>query len=154
MLSKRQDPIYQAQEILSRRDHSEREVRIKLAKKGFSADQVDEAITWLYQRKLLDDAKFAQLYVTNTLRFKAVGPRWLINQLQQKGIAVEQIEPAIFEALDDAAELKLAHQAARQWQKTHQKYQHDRTRLARHLYSRGFSPECVDTTLGAALHSA
>lgn len=141
--NKRQDPVYQAQDILARRDHSEYEVRVKLGRKGFSPQQIDDTITKLTQAKLLDDEKFAIKFVANTLQFKKVGPRWLIHKLQEKRVATEIIEPAVYQFFDDTKEERLATEAAEAWCKSHARYARDPERLTRFLISRGFSYEAA-----------
>src|SRR5688572_26232861 len=83
---KRSDPLYQAQAILSRRDHAEAEVRGKLKQKGFAEPQIEGAVAWLKQHRLLNDEAFARMYVENTLRFKPTGPRLLTQKLKQRGV--------------------------------------------------------------------
>ena len=142
-VKKSENVYYQAQAILARRDHSEHEVRMKLAKKGFSEVQIDEAIEILCDQKLIDDEKFAAMYVTNTLRFKNVGPRWLVHKLKEKRIATELIEPAVYGVIDEDKEHALATDAASAWRRSHAKHAEDRDRLTRFLRSRGFSFEAA-----------
>ena len=150
-----ENPIYQAQAILARRDHSEYEVRAKLAKKGFLPEQIDEGVNWLKSRKLLDDEAFAKRYVESTLRLKQVGPAWLILKLKEKHIAEHMIEPAVFGVLDPAKEEALAREAANRWRTSHKRkpaevddeYRY-RNRLQRFLVSRGFSFDVVQAVLG------
>lgn len=141
---KSKDPHYQAQAILSRRNHSEAEVRLKLKRKGFTSRQVDDTVAWLHQIKLLNDRLFAQNFIENTLRFKAVGPRWLRAKLKQKGVASALIDQVLHEQFPAGREEELVKQAAAIWQRSHQRYRHDRDRLARFLLSRGFSPSVAE----------
>jgi SOS response regulatory protein OraA/RecX len=60
-ISKRKNPYYQALVILERRDHSEWEVRTKLARKGFSAVEIDSTIEKLIKVNFIDDERFARL---------------------------------------------------------------------------------------------
>ena len=143
----RRDPWYQAQEILSHRDHSAHELRVKLQRRGFKAADIDEVMNKLTRLHLIDDEKFAALVVAETLRFKPVGPRWLINKLQQKGIAHEFIEPAVYDVIDDAKEIELARAAADSWRRSHPRHATDQQRVIRFLVSRGFSYEAAATVI-------
>lgn len=145
---KRQDIFYQAQAILSRRDHSEYEMRTKLQRKGFPEVKIEAVVDKLLKLQLLDDEKFAALVVAEILRYKPVGRRWLVNKLQQKGIAAEVIEAAVYDAIDDAREMELAREAAASWRKSHARYAADRGRLTRFLVSRGFSYEVAVRAVG------
>lgn len=143
---KREDPIYQAQAILARRDHTEHEVRTKLGRKGFIEQQVDEAVAWLKRHKLLNDERFAQVFVESTLIMKPVGPRWFIHKLRQKGVRAEFIEPAVYGVIDDAKEAELAMEAGQAWRRRQGERpldRRDRDRLMRFLVSRGFSYEAA-----------
>lgn len=153
-VKKRENPRYQAQDILSRRDHSEFEVRQKLRRKGFTVEQVDDTIAWLTEHRLLNDERFAALFVDNTLRFKAVGPRWLVLKLQQKGIHPDLIEPAVYGVIDDKREHELAEQAAVSWRRRRGDSAASRDKLIRFLVSRGFSYEvAMDVVSGMVSES-
>lgn len=146
-LSKKDNPIYQAQAILARRDHSEYEVRAKLARKGFDHQQVEEGIEFLKERKLLDDEKFARVYIENALRFKPVGPRLLTLQLQRKGVADQYIEPVLMELLTDDKEEQLARASADKWLQTRGPARASRSRLQRYLIMRGFNFDVIQNAL-------
>ncbi|MGH9857881.1 MAG: regulatory protein RecX [Acidobacteriota bacterium] len=143
MAGKRQDIFYQAQDILSRRDHAEAEVRQKLRRKGFGGRDIEQAIHWLKQKHLLNDADFAQRYVENVLQIKAVGPRWLLFKLRQKGVNSHLAEEAVRTAMSSTDEGRLVEAAAITWKRQHGSRSHDRQRLARFLLARGFSSEMV-----------
>lgn len=138
MPAKRSDPLYQAQAILSRRDHSAAEIRQKLARKGFSPGEINQAVGWLTDNNLLDDAKFARTYTESMLRVKPVGPRWLKAKLRQKGIASAIIAETLAEAFALIQEEELARQAAARHAPG------DKNRLYRFLLSRGFSNEVIE----------
>src|SRR5690348_11419305 len=123
---KKGDIKYQAQDILSRRDHSEFELRQKLAKKGFSAAAINEVITWLQTKKLVNDAAFARRYVESLIRSRAVGRRYLSHKLVEKRVNKEAAQAAITELITDEVEKDLAIRAAAAWQRQHAKYAADK----------------------------
>src|SRR3989344_989940 len=125
------DPKYIAQDILSRRDNSEWELRQKLAKKGIPGQEIEATITWLKQKKYLDDEVFAQKYIESILRTKAVGKRYLAHKLKAKRIASEVIDTTLQELVGEEVEKELAQKAAKSWQKSHPKYAQDKMRLSR-----------------------
>lgn len=140
MTGKRTDPYWAAQDILSRRDHSEAQVRQKMRRKGFSLLDINRVIEQLYTNKLLDDRQFASRYVENLLERKAVGPRYVAAKLKQKGITSALISEAIEYGFEDLhREEELVARAAREWQRLHPQRKDDRVRLVRFLLSRGFS---------------
>lgn len=147
-MEKKRDPYYQAQAILAWRDHSERELRQKLVRKKFSKRQVDEVIAKLKKFRLLDDMRFAQMFVESTLASRAVGRKWVRAKLMQRGIASDSIARVLDKLLPRKREEKLLLEAATQWRRLHKKNPKP-ARLAQFLLSRGFAPddvwECVST---------
>ena len=79
--------------LLSRREHSESELRQKLNRREFPADEIDIAIERLLEKNYLSDTRFAQ----STCRYRAsrgYGWRYIANELKQKGVCstiVQQI---------------------------------------------------------------
>ena len=144
-LSKRDDPYYQAQDILSRRDHSEAEVRDKLKRKKFTDSQIAPVMAWLKERQLLDDERFATIFIENTLLFKPVGPRWIKYKLMQKKVASSIVAEALKASYPPPQESVIIQQAIASWQRQHRQF--DQTRLSRFLLSRGFSPDVVSQAI-------
>lgn len=54
--------------ILSRRDHSEVEVRRRLSAKGFLPEIIDEVIAGLREAGYLNDRRFARVYAESAIR--------------------------------------------------------------------------------------
>ena len=138
-ISQSTHPHYAAQDILSRRDHSEWELKEKLAKKKFSPAEIQETIHWLKGKKLINDQAFAKRYIEGVIHYKAVGPRYLAHKLKAKRINQVYIDAALQEVIGDDKEKALMAKAAAAWQKSHPKYAQDKARLSRFLLSRGFS---------------
>lgn len=143
----RSNPIYVAQDILSRRDHSEAEVRKKLQHKGFTSADIQKAIDWLYTKKLLDDQRYMETYVTSVINRKAVGPMYLIAKLRERGIAGDVAKAFVRDHVSRDQEKELLQQAAESWMRTHQKHADDKVRLMRHLASRGFPGYLIEDYL-------
>lgn len=133
------DPKYLAQDILSRRDNSEWELRQKLTQKGIPQEEIETTIAWLKQKKYLNDEGFAKKYIQSILRTKAVGKRYLTHKLKEKHIHEETITTTLQELVGEEVEKKLAQKAAKSWQESHPKYAQDKMRLSRFLASRGFT---------------
>lgn len=148
MKGKRQNPLYQAQAILSRRDHSEEEVRLKMKRKGFTQGQIDRAVEWLYAHKLLDDHLFARRYIESTIMLKPVGRRWLSMKLRKRGVPKSVIGESLDALLSGRKEEVLLKQAVASWKRSHPKNKDDAQPLGRFLLSRGFPSdkvfECID----------
>ena len=147
MIKEQLSPYNKALDILSRRDHTEYEMRTKLKQKKYSGAQINGAVNKLFVNKLLDDAAFAQRYISSTIRCKAVGPRWLQQKLKQKGIEDNIISETIAGLLDENKQLELIQQAIAKWRKLHPRHAADRTRLTRFLLSRGFQMQTFNQAI-------
>lgn len=145
---KSENPLYQAESILARRDHSVAELQQKLRRKGFTATQIEEAVVNLKERKLLDDTRVARRYAAWILEMKAVGPRWLQMKLRQKQFNAPDIEMAVAEAYVNVPEADVARRAAEVWCRMHPRYAQDQQRLRRFLISRGFSSQSIEDAMG------
>lgn len=98
--------------ILAMRDHSEYELRRKLAlpmifthngvEKSIigNNDDIDKVISWCHEYHWIDDNKFAQQLIRSRSR-KGYGPQYIYQKLQQKGISREIREAAMFECQID-----------------------------------------------------
>ncbi len=74
-----------ASELLSRRDHSEKELFTKLRQKGFAAG-AEEAIEKLRDYGYVNDERFAASYAAELRRLKHFGKRRIEQELFKKGI--------------------------------------------------------------------
>lgn len=92
-----------ASDLLSRRDHSEKELREKLRQKGFS-EGADEAIERLRGYGYVDDARFAVRYAAELQRVKHYGKKRIEQELFRKGVdravIAETLEGLTFDADD------------------------------------------------------
>ncbi|MFS9383163.1 recombination regulator RecX [Citrobacter sp. ANG330] len=92
--------------ILAVRDHSEQELRRKLAapvmgKNGpeeivATPEDYDRVIAWCYEHQYLDDDRFIARFIASRSR-KGYGPARIRQELNQKGIARESTEKAMRE---------------------------------------------------------
>ena len=82
--------------LLSRRDHSERELMTKLSQKGYT-DGALEAIRKLRDGGYVSDERFARLYIRELQTFKKYGKRRIEQELYRKGIDREIIREVLEE---------------------------------------------------------
>lgn len=88
------DPRRKALELLTRREHSRRELARKLADRGFDADAAARAVEDMAERGWQDDARFAASLAR--VRMNAGhGPLRIRAELRTHGIGEEGIEAAI-----------------------------------------------------------
>ena len=90
--------------LLSRRDHSERELVTKLAQKGYT-DGAEEAIAKLRNGGYVSDERFARLFVRELQTLKKYGKKRIEQELYRKGIDREIIREVLDETEFEQNEL-------------------------------------------------
>ena len=78
-----------ALELLSRREHSEFELKRKLLQRRFESHLIDQVCTAMKNEGYLDDRRFAGLFLSARLRRKAEGRIRLEQRLREKGVSRE-----------------------------------------------------------------
>lgn len=151
MKTESEDPEYlvraQALKLLARREHSRRELTLKLIKRKFPADRI-EAVLDEYEREgWLDDERFADIYARQR-RDSGYGPLKIESDLQQRGVFSL---PESIASMDDADWVELATRArnrrfglipdALEWD--------EKVRQGRFLLRRGFTGDQVGQALNA-----
>lgn len=86
---KKQAPKQSAKEVavgyLSRRDHAEEELRQKLKKRGYSEQDIIEAIAYCQDYHWLDDARYAATMIQNGVA-KGWGALRIKQEMKMKGV--------------------------------------------------------------------
>jgi regulatory protein len=146
------DTAYEAAlRILVQRPHAEGELLLKLRKKEFSQDEIEETIGQLRAEKQLNDTKLAREYVQWHLDYKPMGRRGIEYRLRARKFKQQDIQSAVAELVTPEAERAGAERlAASRLQHSDIKAlppgkRHDR--LARFLLSRGFDTDTVLSVL-------
>jgi regulatory protein len=94
------------------RPRTRAEVRQYLGRKHFSPPAVERGIARLDELGYLDDAAYAQDYVTSRVRNKGYGRRRIAAELSRKGVSGPLIEAALNAGVSDDEELARALRAA------------------------------------------
>lgn len=77
--------------LLTRREHSLKELSNKLKQKGFSFDEINEALDSCQRLDLQSDQRFTEQYIRSRIR-QGYGPLKIRQELKTKGIDSELIE--------------------------------------------------------------
>ena len=105
-----------ALQYLAARPRTAHEVRQKLRRSGVPDQIMDQVITRLQNRGVLDDTAYAHAYLTSRLTNRGYGPQRLRQELQQRGIGRTLVEEAVQQDLDTGDVLAAARaQAAKRW---------------------------------------
>ncbi len=130
--------------LLKFRPRSEYEIRTRLKKKNFDAKVIQEVVTFLQEKKFIDDAQFASAWITSRLK-KPLGLRRIAQELREKGIAPAIIARATDIARQHYSEAEVLTQLALQKFKRFNTSNPEsaKRRLFGYLLRRGFSQEAV-----------
>ena len=89
-----------ALELLARREHSRLELRQKLIQRGFPADRIEPALDQLVEERVLDEARFAELYACGRAD-KGYGPLRIGRELRERGVSQDLVDTVLAGLEDD-----------------------------------------------------
>lgn len=136
--------------LLTRRDHTRWELKVKLRHKGFAADDVASALARLDELGYLDDTKTA-MSMAEQLVAKGYGVLRIRYALGQKGVEDAAIEKALRCCGDDEAQVSHARRAL---EKKRRRLERETDPVKRHqmayrfLAGRGFPAMVIRRALG------
>lgn len=128
-------------DLLSRREHSFKELYDKLRLRGFEPDEIDVALEKLVSENLLNDDRFTESYVHYRVQ-KGFGPLRIKNELSDKGIDNEIIQNQM-ESYESAWSELMQQQRIKKFGAEIPADYKEKMKQARFLQNRGFSPESV-----------
>ena len=142
-----------AVDYLSRRDHSEYELRTKLLKKGYDSNLIDLALQAMHEANYLDDERYARMIVRSGFE-RGHGPQKIRFKLQQQRVAKELVS-AVFEIFEGdwfelSRGLKLRKFGVLEMGADKSVYYKERSRQMRFLAGRGFGMEHIEYALEVA----
>lgn len=142
----REAAYQRALKFISYQMRTERQVRRKLSKNGFSEDIVQSTIQRLHRSGLIDDHKYANLWVENRSDLRPRSHRALSYELRRKGIPDRVIDQALKDAVPDET---LAYKAGIKQSRKLRKLEKTefRRKLSGFLARRGFSYEIISRTV-------
>ena len=93
---------------LSRRDHSEKELKDKLIKGGFSPEASIKAVERMCEMGLVDDRTFAKRFFEQMVAYNHSSTKEAVYKLKQKGISIDIIKELEEESeFDESENIKL-----------------------------------------------
>ena len=136
--------------LLEVRPRAEREIRDRLRRREYDAEQIDRVVQRLRELELIDDAQFARLWVANRAAIKPKGSMALRQELMAKGVDRQVASEVVDAALDADAESAACEQVARQVQRRYaaiSDWSDYQRKLGGLLQRRGFSWNTVKPIL-------
>jgi regulatory protein len=77
--------------LIERRDHTCQEIENKLKRKEYSEITIKRTIEKLKDLGFINDSKFSERYLNDSLKFKKNGMRKIVYEISQKGISKDDI---------------------------------------------------------------
>lgn len=133
-----QNNLYEAKssalKLLGRREHSKKEIRLKLFQKSFDEKIVDEVVTELAQKEYLNDFSFAHKFAEERVR-KGDGVNKIKSELIKRGVERAIIDEIEHKYSDDDTVTGNALNLARQKLNYLKKKETDNRKLRQKIYS-------------------
>jgi regulatory protein len=127
--------------LLTRRDHSRKEIQLKMAVKGYESSQVSAVIDDLAQQSWQDDSRYAESYARVRSQ-KGFGPVRIAYELQQQGIAPGTVEAVLRITTDDWMDL-LEQAYGKKYPGSAAIDSSEQAKRSRFLLQRGFSSSMI-----------
>jgi regulatory protein len=134
-----------ANNILSFRPRSEKELRQKLSQKGYDSPTIAGCIDHLKELGLVNDAAFARYWAENRASFSPRSGRMVNLELRQKGVPSELAEATCEGVDDDCAAYDAGYKKASRLVTAD--YEEFRRKVGEYLKRRGFGYEVIDRSL-------
>ena len=142
-------PFDWAGKILSRREHSEAELRRKMQTKGFGAEAIEQTCLRLKELGWLNDARFAAVFARDLVEVRRLGPFVVRAKLREKGLEDDIVERALSEVSNPETERR----RLRQWIERRSRSLNEsdprkrRDKLFRFLAQKGFEMDMIRNVL-------
>lgn len=139
----------QALRYLEIRPHSRKELFVKLLRKAYPKEAIENALADLEKVDLINDETFCRQFIRNELTLHPGSKRLLRSKLIQRGVAAEIFQPVLDEFYEEHDEGEIARQIADKFLKANRNDKSDKRKekLIRHLLNKGFDWEVIDGVL-------
>jgi regulatory protein len=127
--------------LIARAEQCSHGLALKLEKRGHEADCINAVISRLLELKLIDDKRYARLWLESRLRF-ARSPRRLAASLRGKGIEREDADNALKTALSEEDEYAMISRYVKKHSRK-KSGKEDSHSLKHLLKMEGFSPQVI-----------
>ena len=130
--------------LLKYRLRSENEIRLRMKNKKFAQDVIEKTVTFLKEKRFIDDDIFAKAWVDSRIK-RPLGLRRIEQELKLKGIDKEVIQAQVARVKEDYAEEDVVKGVVQSRLKrlSAKDAQGIKRKMYAYLIRRGFSPEVV-----------
>lgn len=137
--------MHKSVDLLSRREHSIKELQQKLLQRDYLAEEIAEVITYLVDNNYLSDQRYSESVFRLRVN-KGFGKYYIEHELRQKGISNSMINVLNQQQMTDwTAQAAVAYQ--KKYADSTIKDQKEKAKRVRFLRSRGFSTDEILTVI-------
>ena len=131
--------------MLARRELSESQIRQRLARKGHSENDIDEAVERLRGERAIDDARVAEAIARTETSIRRRGKLRVRMQIQRAGIGKDLAKRAVDEVFSEIDDDELLEASLRKRLRNRETIADDREfqRLYRYLVGQGFETDMI-----------
>ncbi|MXX02560.1 MAG: regulatory protein RecX [Gemmatimonadetes bacterium] len=135
----------EAHRLIDHRMRTRRELAVKLKSRGRTDEVIDQVLDRLEHAGLIDDGRFARLWIDERLRRRPAGLSLLRRELRQKGIDAEVVDTALEESASREGETERAYEALRRQSYRYARLDRDAAhrRMVAFLGRRGFGQAVI-----------
>ena len=135
----------EAHRLIDHRMRTRRELAVKLKARGRPDEVIDQVLDRLEHAGLIDDGRFARLWIDERLRRRPAGLSLLRRELRQKGIDAEIVDTALEESASREGETERAYEALRRQYHRYARLDRDAAhrRMVAFLGRRGFGQAVI-----------
>lgn len=141
--------------LLSRRLHSVKELKLKLAQKKFGQEIIQAVVDELQLLNFLDDYRFTEMFTLEMIQKKRLGTNKIKAELFKRGIKDNIIKEILLKLIPDSFNENALHLAQKKLSSLKYKEFDNKTlkqKLASFLYSKGYDFDTINTVLNDLLN--
>jgi regulatory protein len=137
-------------QLLKRRPLTRARLRERLRRDCDDLGAIDAVLAQCAEQGLIDDRRFAELFLEDQLRARAIGPLSLLHRMAQQGVPPELARSVVSERIDSEREVELATRALGRRAIRAGMDAREHMRQQRFLRSRGFGARAIAAALRPA----
>jgi regulatory protein len=146
-------PFQYALDLIKIRDRSEFEIKKKMKDKDFLPEEIKKTLSFLVEKKFIDDRRFTEIYVRSQRSIGRNGKIKIRLKLKTFGISDELINEYLNTDSGVNNDSENANDAAEKWLRTKPNVPKEKIKekLFRHLVGRGFEYEIIKEVINSRL---
>lgn len=127
--------------LIEFRDRTEKELRGKLLEKGYDENTIEDEIAFLKDYGYINDARYAQRFVSDAVNLKKWGKIRIRTELLRKGVQGEIVDNAIEDAFCEESDNRLFDMMQKRFKDSDFGNIKERNRIFNFYMRRGFTPD-------------